>query len=63
MRAAAWRWFPLLVPHHVRDRRAALPPDLLRRAIVAEGWNAVVWSAEKDEFPYLKGMSSIVSGG
>ena len=30
---------------------------------MAEGWNAVVWSAEKDEFPYLKGMSSIVSGG
>jgi sodium-dependent phosphate transporter len=28
-------------------------------AIVAEGWNAVVWSAEKDQFPYLKGMSAI----
>lgn len=37
-------------------------PSTLRRAIVAEGWNAVVWSAETDDFPYLKGMSSIVSG-
>lgn len=29
---------------------------------MAEGWNAVVWSAETDSFPFLKGMSSIVSG-
>jgi len=34
---------------------------VIRRAIVAEGWNAVVWSARVPAFPYLTGMGAIVS--
>lgn len=28
---------------------------------MSEGWNAVVWSAPASSFPYLRGMSTIVS--
>lgn len=35
----------------------------LRRAIVAEGWNAVVWSKRVPAFPHVMGMSAIVSAG
>jgi len=31
------------------------------RAIVAEGWNAVVWTGTAGAFPYVKGMATIVS--
>lgn len=37
----------------------AIVSSIAGMAIVAEGWNAVVWSAPKKDFPYLSGMSSI----
>jgi hypothetical protein len=75
---ACWHTFSCLGPvqpvqPHVPSR--SLPPlqlpvsstqaivaSIAGMTIVAEGFDAVVWSKEKDTFPYLSGMSAIVSG-